>query len=302
MMGQPILGIRENIGNISRDQIVEYHKTHYIGPNIVVVGAGNISHEELVSSVDQHFGRLPNQIPSGLEVKNSDLPFFTPSMLYMRDDEMANCNIGVFFKAPGWAHEDYYSMLLFQRLLGEYTQDKYTGAHLNTSDRQYNTIHTHLGQLPDVTIHKSIYAPYSDTGLIGSYLHGNEVHGYQMLFLSQLILSDYALYLNQVEVFRAKNKLYNDLLQQESGNDIAQSIGNQLLYLKRAVPRSEIATRISNIEQQHLSRVARNWFFDVDISAVAWGPIHGLMAFSHYNRPMRRSTLGWYGDAHYHVN
>ena len=68
--------------------------------------------------------------------------------------------------------------------------------------------------------------------------------------------------MSQVEVFRAKNRLYNELLQHETGNDITQSIGNQLLYLNRVVPRSEIATRISNIEQQHLSRVARNWFFD----------------------------------------
>lgn len=68
--------------------------------------------------------------------------------------------------------------------------------------------------------------------------------------------------MNIVEVFRAKNKLYNELLQHETGNDITQSIGNQLLYLNRVVPRSEIATRISNIEQPHLSRVARNWFFD----------------------------------------
>jgi len=302
MMGQPVLGIRENIGTITRDQIVEFHKTHYIGPNVVVVGAGNVNHEEFTSAVENTFGRLPNQIPSGLEVKNTEKPCFTPSMLFMRDDEMANVNVGSFFHAPGWTHEDYYSMLMFQSLLGEYTSDRYTGAHLNTPDRQYSTIHKLLGDLPDLTIQKCFYKPYSDTGLIGNYFHGNEVHGYQMLFMGQLVLSDYALYLNQVEVFRARNKLYNDLLQQESGNDIAANIGQQLLYLNRVVPRSETATRISNIEGGHLSRVARNWFFDVDISAVAWGPIHNLMAFSHYNRPMRRSTLGWYGDAHYHVH
>jgi len=300
MMGQPILGIRENIGTITQDQIVDYHKNHYVGPNIVVVGAGDITHEQLAELTEKHFGKLSSQAPAA--VKNTDKPYFTPSMMFMRDDEMANINVGVFFEAPGWSHEDYYSFLLFQRLLGEYTSDKYTGAHLNSPDRQYNTIHTLLGQLPDVSIHKCIYAPYSDTGLFGSYLHGNEVHCWQMLYMSQLVASDYALYLNQVEVFRAKNHLYNELLQHETGNDITQSLGNQLLYLNRKVPRSEIAARIANIEQTHLSRVARNWLFDREVSAVAWGPIHSLMSFSHYNRPMRRSSLGWYGDAHYHVH
>jgi len=133
-MGQPILGIRENIGTITQDQIVDYHRTHYVGNNIVVCGAGDVNHEQLAELTEKYFGKLPAQTPAGLEIKNQEKPYFTPSMMFMRDDEMANCNIGVFFEAPSWSHEDYYAFLLFQRLLGEYTQDKYTGAHLNYSN------------------------------------------------------------------------------------------------------------------------------------------------------------------------
>jgi len=301
MMGQPILGIRENIGIITQDQISEFHKTHYVGSNIAIVGAGDITHQQLVDLTSKFFGNLPTGSSSGIEIKNTEKPYFTPSLMFMRDDEMANVNIGVFFEAPSWTHEDYYSFLLFQRALGEYEQSKHTGQHLNHPSRQYNSLHSFLGGLPDVTLHKCLYTPYSDTGLFGSYLHGNEVHSYQMLYCSQIYASEFALHMNQVEVFRAKNKLYNDLLQQETGNDVTQALGNQLLYLNRVVPRTEIATRIANIEQSHLSRVARNWLFDAEVSAVAWGPIHNLMTLSHYNRPMRRSTLGWYGDSLMHI-
>lgn len=297
MMGQPVRGIRENIGTITQDQIVDFHKTHYVGNNIAVVGAGEINHQHLVDLAQKALGSLPSSSPSGVEIKNTEKPYFTPSLMYMRDDEMANINVGVFYEAPSWTHEDHYSFLLFQRLLGEYEQSKHTGQHLNHPSRQYNGYHSFLGNLPDITLHKSIYTPYSDTGLFGSYLHGNEVHGYQMLYSSQIFASEYANTLNQVEVFRAKNKLYNELLQQETGCEVTKALGNQLLYLNRPVSRSEIATRISNIEQTHLSRVARNWLFDTEVSVVCWGPIHNLMALSHYNRPIRRSTLGWYGDS-----
>lgn len=297
--GQPVKGIRENIGTVTQEQIINFHRNNYIGPNIAVVGTGDVSHEQLVELANKAFGNLPNT-PND-SIANGDKPYFTPSMMFMRDDEMANINIGSFFEAPGWTHEDFYAFQLFQRILGEYTSDKYTGNHLNASDRQYNTIHTHLGNLPDVTVHKAIYLPHSDTGLFGNYFHGNEVHGFQMLYLGQLILSDYALHLNQVEVFRGKNALYNELLTSETGTDVANEIGRQVLFLGRRVPRSETATRIANLSQQHLQRVARHWFFDRDISVVSWGPLHALMAFSHYNRPMRRSTLGWYGDASYWV-
>ena len=38
-----------------------------------------------------------------------------------------------------------------------------------------------------------------------------------------------------------------------------------------------------------------------ELSVVAWGPTHHLMGFSHYNRPIRRSSLGWYGNLHYKI-
>jgi len=120
--------------------------------------------------------------------------------------------------------------------------------------------------------------------------------------MSQVIVSEYANYLNQVEVFRARNKLYNELLQLETGNDITQNLGNQLIYLNRRVPRSEVAQRVSHFDNGHLQRVAGKWFFDKEVSVVNWGPTHALGTAGHYNRPYRRSTLGWYGDIHYKLH
>jgi len=162
-------------------------------------------------------------------------------------------------------------------------------------------MHTHLGNLPDVTIHNTVYQPYSDTALFGSYLHGNEVFANQMYFLSQMVLTEYSQILADVEVFRARNKLYNDLLTQENSADVAKEIATQVLYLNRRIPRSEFAKRLSHMDNDYISRVCHKWFWDAEVSAVAWGPIHGLMSLSHYNRPIKRSSLGWHGSQHYTV-
>jgi len=53
--------------------------------------------------------------------------------MFMRDDEMANVNMGVFFSAPTFKDPEYFAMKLIQQLLGEYQANKYTGAHLNSS-------------------------------------------------------------------------------------------------------------------------------------------------------------------------
>lgn len=59
----------------------------------------------------------------------------TPSTIYIRDDEMANLNVAVCFQAPSYSDPDYFSMHMFLNLMGEYSADKYTGAHLNTPGR-----------------------------------------------------------------------------------------------------------------------------------------------------------------------
>lgn len=111
----------------------DYHAANYVGPNFVVAGAGNISHENLVNAVKKSFGSANPNAPAVR--KNSEKPYHTPSCMFMRDDELANLNIGVFFEAPSYTDPDFFAMHVFKNILGEYRADKYTGKHLNSSDR-----------------------------------------------------------------------------------------------------------------------------------------------------------------------
>jgi processing peptidase subunit beta len=149
-LGQPVNGIRENIANITAEQVREFHKQHFVGPNVIVTGAGNLEHEGFVKAVQKAFGGLQAGEPP--VYPNSEKPYFTPSIMTMRDDELSNLNVGVFFDAPTWDHPDALSIIFFKYLLGDYRVDKYTGAHLNNSQRQYNQIHAILGELPDVAV------------------------------------------------------------------------------------------------------------------------------------------------------
>lgn len=49
MLGQPKKGDRDLVHSISADMIRDFHSRNYFGDNIVVVGAGNINHEEFVN-------------------------------------------------------------------------------------------------------------------------------------------------------------------------------------------------------------------------------------------------------------
>jgi mitochondrial-processing peptidase subunit beta len=97
-----------------------------------------------------------------------------------------------------------------------------------------------------------------------------------------------------VEVYRARNRYWNELLQRNNPIHMSWANSIQIAYLDRMISRTEIATRISHMDPAHLSRVATKWFWDKEIAVTAWGPLHHVMSSAHYHRPYKRSTLGEY--------
>jgi mitochondrial-processing peptidase subunit beta len=102
--------------------------------------------------------------------------------------------------------------------------------------------------------------------------------------------------LNQAEIYRARATLFNNLLNQTSGEDVNSEIADQVIYLGRRVGRSEAAKRFSAVaDVEYLQNICTKWFYDVELCGVAWGPLHGVMQYAQYNRAWKRSTLGWHG-------
>jgi processing peptidase subunit beta len=88
----------------------------------------------------------------------------------------------------------------------------------------------------------------------------------------------YGHYMNEVEVFRARNRLYHELMNIQTVSDVLQSIGPQILYLDRRVQRSEIAQRVSHIDSHHMKNVCYEHFYDTEPSITNWGPVEGESA------------------------
>lgn len=62
MIGKPILGRIENMQNITRNMIVDYHDKNYHGDNIYVIAVGDIpSHDNIVELVNKYFGVFPKK-------------------------------------------------------------------------------------------------------------------------------------------------------------------------------------------------------------------------------------------------
>lgn len=86
-------------------------------------------------------------------------------------------------------------------------------------------MHAMLGDLVDVTKADCLYNAYSDCGLWGNYFFGNEVFTRQMNYIGVCMPTIYSHFMNDVEVYRGRNNLYNSLLNQENSESIMKDIG-----------------------------------------------------------------------------
>jgi processing peptidase subunit beta len=295
MMGQPIKGDRDNLQSLGVDQLRNFHATHYFGDNIVVVGAGNINHDEFVNQVSSAFQSLPKQTAG--KIKGKERPIYIPALLFVRDDEMVNSNVGIFYDAPSIKDPDYYSFLLLKNMFGSFNIEKHA-THLNDVKKQYNSMHAMLGDLPDVTIAESLYYAYSDCGIFGNYFFGNEVFTRQMNYCGVCLPTIYSHYLNDVEVFRGRNKLYNKLMTREAPSEVVKEVGNQILSLGRRVPRSEVAKRVAHLDNHHIKHLCNDWFYDAEPSFTNWGPIETVSQVGSY-KYFKINTMATVSNAHH---
>jgi len=81
------------------------------------------------------------------------------------------------------------------------------------------------------------------------------------------------------ELQRAKNKLYIELLQHESQNDVIQAVGNQFLFFDRRITRTEIARRVSDYDSQQIQRVIRKWVVGKKFTTTIWGDKENLKQY-----------------------
>lgn len=115
-----------------------------------------------------------------------------------------------------------------------------------------------------------------------------------MLLISQNKMSEYGSYIQVAEVFRARNSYWNELLERDCPITTSHRIANQAAYLGRLINRTEVATRISHMDNNFLQSSAAKWFWDKETSVYAWGPLHNAISIAHYVRRFKRATLGEY--------
>lgn len=265
-----ILGPEENIKSINRAQIRDYLDKHYIGPRMVLVGSGGVTHDQLHKYAEKYFSGVPASSSLG-EVEVEPARFVGGNKL-IHNDDFPMTQIITAMEGPGWASADSLPMLLLQQLLGSW--DRTSGSGRNTSSALCKEIATN-------DLARSVQAfnmAYTDTSLFGVHTVSEPAHHEDLMYSIMNNLVKLCFKVREDDVVRARNQLKTMLLMNQDGSttSVAEDIGRQMIFYGRRMSPAEVFARIDAIDATTVKDVAMKYIYDKDPVVVGYGPCHAI--------------------------
>ncbi|KAJ5581737.1 hypothetical protein N7535_000357 [Penicillium sp. DV-2018c] len=287
-LGRTILGPKENIQTITRENLTDYIKTNYTADRMVLVGAGGIPHEQLVRLAEEHFGSLPSQPPTSaalaLTAEQKRTPEFIGSEVRLRDDTIRSAHIALAVEGVSWKDDDYFTALVTQAIVGNWDramgQSPFLGSKLSSHVSHHNLANSFM----------SFSTSYSDTGLWGIYLVSENLS--QLDDLIHFTLREWTRLCNNVtsaEVERAKAQLKASILLSLDGTTaVAEDIGRQIITTGRRLSAEDIERTVSQITEKDVMDFATRKIWDQELAMSAVGSIEGILDYQRIRGDMSR--------------
>jgi len=229
---------------------------------MVLVGAGGVTHNELVDLANKHFSRLPiSPKPIPLGRLSHPKTSFVGSEVRIRDDNMPTANIAIAVEGVGWSSPDYYPMMVMQSIFGNW--DRSLGLSSLTSSRLSHIISSH--NLANSFM--SFSTSYSDSGLWGIYLVSENLMNLDDLV--HFTLKEWTRMSTaptSVEVERAKSQVKASFLLTLDGTTaVAEDIGRQLVTTGKRFTPQQIEAAIDAVTILDIKNVAQKYLWDRDV-------------------------------------
>ena len=144
-LGMPVIGSRETVAAVDRNQLLAFLAERYVGDNLCVVAAGSVNHDMLTELVDKAFGDLP---AAGVKQQHT-APVVTGKLAVSRRElEQTQICLGV--EGLPQNHPERYGTYLLNTILGG-----------NMSSRLFQKVREELGLAYSVY---SYHHNHSDSG------------------------------------------------------------------------------------------------------------------------------------------
>lgn len=256
-LGRDIIGSRETISSLSRDNVLKYMRECYGPGNSVVAIAGDLDHGDVISAVEEAFIGWP-KVKARAYVSADDLQQEPRIKIEKRDTEQTHLCIGI--KGFSIAHPDRYKLDLLNVVLGG-----------GMSSRLNQELREKRGLVYDVDSYVDYYL---DSGALTVYAGvdpGNAEDAVRAIMeeLNKLKDTVEAQELTKVKEL-VKGRL---LLGMEDTRSVAGWAGRQEILTGRVLTVDDVVSIVDNIQMEDLVEVAERLLITKNISLTIVGPV-----------------------------
>ena len=255
-LGRPVIGTAEVISTVSRRALRAYHRAAYVGPNVVLAAAGNLSHARLVELLAERRHAAAGA-PSLVRKPLARVP--APGFRFQRKDTE---QYHVCLAGPGVSRSDprRYAASLLDALVGG-----------SASSRLFQEIREKRGMAYAVYTYASQYV---DGGQVGLYVGTREENLVECLEVAAAELADVAAgNVRADELERAKENLKGRLLLSlESTSSRMTRLGKSLVTGVELVSVEETIRRLEAVTGEEVGELAAELLGPERLSAACIGP------------------------------
>ncbi|RLV94311.1 Mitochondrial-processing peptidase subunit beta [Spathaspora sp. JA1] len=286
-LGRTILGPREKIKTIDRDDLVNYITTNYKGDRMALVGVGCIDHEELVTKAAKYFGKFKSSdVP--FKQNGDDLPIFYGDEIRIQDDSMPTTHVALAVEGVSWSAPDFFVASVANGIIG--TWDRTLGSGSNHPSPLAVTAATGGPDGgPIANSYMAYTTSYADTGLLGVYFTADKDANLK-LFVDAVQKEWGRLSSGRVteeEVERAKAQLKAALvLALDDSTAIAEDIGRQVVNTGYRLSPEQVFERVESITKDDVVNWANYRWKDRPIALAAVGNVKTLPKHSDITKGM----------------
>lgn len=244
LLGMPVLGTIDTIGNLSRSAIVSHKQSRYRPQDIIIAAAGNVRHDELVEILEPLF----STITSIWEPQHTVIEDFRARELNLTERDMEQALVCLGTGGLRYDHPDRYALFLLTTILGG-----------GMSSRLFEEIREKRGLAYSVY---SYVISHADSGALVIYA-GTEKK--QCREVIDIVLGELSHLLSeevpQDELDSAREQLKGKtLMSLESSDNLMTRLAKNEIYLGKQQSIEDVLARYDAVSGQDLQRLSGELF------------------------------------------
>lgn len=245
-LGTPVLGTKEILSKLTRDDLKDYVENNYTVGNVVISIAGNFDEEKIVEVLESNFKELSKH-----QQKVVAFPLeYVPKCIYQeRDIEQVHLNMGI--RGMKLGDDLHYAYSIVSNILGG-----------SMSSRLFQSIREEKGMAYAVYSYLSAYTADGTFTIYAGVGQENLPHTVELIIQQLSLLKKQGIL--EEEFLAAKEQLKSSyIFSLESVSSRMASIGKSQLLLKECYEPEEALKKITDVNMEQIEEVI-NLFTDLD--------------------------------------